>query len=86
MVFNRGRLVDIYSTVSSTIMKRIQEIADFVFKNSEVKVFDFWKMTELVFDHQKTGEVHPGRGEGSSSWIMPAIRDRFLNLLGDLIN
>ena len=67
MVFNRGRLLDVYSTISSTIMKRIQEIAEFVFSGSSVKVFDFWEMTEMVFDHQRTGEVHPGRGESSSS-------------------
>ena len=86
MVFNRGRLIDVYSTVSSTIMKRIQEIAEYIFDKGSVIVFDFWQMTEVVFDHQKVGEVHPGRGIGSSKWIMLGIRDRFLDLLGMILD
>ena len=66
-------------------MKRIQEIAEFVFSGSGVKVFDFWEMTVMVFDHQKIGEVHPGRGEGSSPWIMKGIMNRFLDLLGGVL-
>ena len=42
MLYNRGDLKEVYSTVSSTIMKRIQEIAEYVFRDSCVKVFDFW--------------------------------------------
>ena len=87
MVFNRVRLLDKNpsATISSTIVKRIQEIAEFVFSGSGVKVFDFWEMTEIVFDHQQIGQVHPGRGAGSSRWIMEGIRDRFLDLLGGVL-
>ena len=86
MVYNRGRLHDTYVTISATIMKRIQEIAEFVFSGSGVKVFDFWEMTEMVFDHQKVGEIHPSRGEGSSPWIINGIMKRFLDLLGGFFN
>ena len=84
MLYNRGDLKNVYSTVSSTIMKRIQELAEFVFEKSCcVKVFDFWGLSESVFDHQKVGEIHPGLGAGSSSWIADNVRKRFLGLLAN---
>ena len=83
MLYNRGDLKNVYSTVSSTIMKRIQELAEFIFGNSCVKVFDFWGLSESVFDHQKVGEIHPGLGVGSSGWITNNVRNRFLGLLAN---
>ena len=77
-------MLKVYSTVSSTIMMRIQEIAEYVFGDSCVKIFDFWKMTESVFDHQCVGEIHPGRGKGSSYWIGTGLRDRFIGLVSNL--
>ena len=48
-----------------------------------MKVFDFWGLSESVFDHQKVGEIHPGLGAGSSSWIADNVRKRFLGLLAN---
>lgn len=76
MCYNRSNLASIYATVSSTVLYRIQEIAEYVFSGSCVKVFDFWRMTESVFDHQKVGEIHPGRGEGSSIWLKAAMSSK----------
>ena len=84
MTYNRGDMKETYRTVSSTIMMRIQEIADYVFEGSCVRVFEFYKLTESVFDHQKVGEIHPGQGQGSSAWIGIAVRDRFLGLVSNL--
>ena len=84
MTYNRGDMKETYGTVSSTIMMRIQEIADYVFEGSCVRVFEFYKLTESVFDHQKVGEIHPGQGQGSSAWIGIAVRDRFLGLVSNL--
>jgi len=81
MLYNRGNLNNVYTTVSSTILRRIQELAEFIFEDSCVKVFDFWAFSETVFDHQRTGEIHPGRGEGTSKWIMTNVINRFVGLL-----
>ena len=83
MLYNRGNLNNVYTTVSSTILRRIQELAEFIFKDSCVKVFDFWGFSETVFDHQRTGEIHPGRGEGTSKWIMTNVMNRFIGLLAN---
>ena len=53
MTFNRGDMKETYGTVSSTIMMRIQEIADYVFEGSCVRVFEFYKLTESVHSVSK---------------------------------
>ena len=59
MSYLSGRTSDIYSVVSSSVGKRLIEIAKFLLKDvDEVKVVDVWKMTEVLFDYFKLGNLH----------------------------